>query len=237
MSDELHSTLDRLAQPGAAPNAAFDALLADYSRFHWVLAVLSLMVGVCVGGFAIWAWRRSLSRTAAGERRWTVNRVASILAALASTAVGLIMALISAANLSNALKPLDGFRGSIGLIGTPEPGSSAAQLHQAFDQWMQSGNASVPSEVARSVDARLAWQRPKAIICAILLVVVVMLAWRLWRALGARAARPGHRWVLSEVGRVGLGLGSIGVGLVLTLMVMGNTQASMAPVAMTLFYG
>lgn len=237
MSDGLRSTLERLSGPGAEPNAAFDVLLADYARFHLVLAVLALVAGAAVGTFAVFAWRRAAARDLCGRRRLDFPRVVDAVSALGASVFGLLMGLVAVANLSNARDPRTGLRGSIGAIRTAAPGTRAAEVQRAFDAWLRSGDATVPPAVQDAVDDRLAWQLPKAIICSILLALVVVGTWRVWRSLLARTRAPGHRWSAADLGRFGLGLVLVGAGFLLTLMVMGNTQASMAPLAMTLVNG
>ncbi len=237
MSEQLRATLERLARPGAGSNAAFDRLLEDYARFHLVLAVLALSLLVASAAFVVSAWRHRRSAPRPDGRRWTFERLTWSVAIVAGVAFGLIMALLVAANLSTAIDPLPGFRGSIPTIADQPPGSAGARTDGAFDQWLRSGDRAMPAGVRAAVDRRLGWQRPKAIVCAVLLVLVVLAAQRLWRSVLARSRRPGHHWTGGELARLAAALGSVVVGLLLVLMVLGNAQASLAPISMTLFFG
>jgi hypothetical protein len=107
----------------------------------------------------------------------------------------------------------------------------------AFDSWLQSGSSQVPSLVQRKIDDRLAWQRPKAIVCSVLLVLSVVLTAHVWRTLIRRSRVPDARRRPREVLLMLAGLAAVPYCLLLMLMVMGNTQASLAPMSMTLFYG
>lgn len=235
MSEHLRTTLEHLARPGAGSNAAFDRLLADYVRFHLVLAVLALalLAAAVVSSVASWRQRRS-APTGTGRRferaTWSVALVGCI-------GFAMLMALLVAANVSTALDPLPGFRGSIPAIADQPPGSPGARTDEAFDRWLQSGEHAMPAGVRAAVDQRLSWQRPKAIISAVLLALVFVGSRWLWRSVLARTQRAGHRWGAAVSARLAAALASVGVGLVLVLMVMGNAQASLAPVSMTLFYG
>jgi hypothetical protein len=95
----------------------------------------------------------------------------------------------------------------------------------------------MPAPVRRAIDDRLAWQRPKAIVSAVLLLTFLILSARTWRALLDGSPGASGRWRPGDVVRLAAGLGEVAVCLLLMLMVMGNTQASLAPVAMTLLYG
>lgn len=235
--DGLRSTLEHLVRPGADPNPAFDALLADYARYHLVLAIVGAAFLVLSVSFAWFAWRRFRHVQAVDGRRWTIAKVTYLVATLGSLAVGLVLLVIVVANASTALDPRPGFAGAVGLVGTPRPGTPRAELHQAFDEWLRSGHAALPPVVRAAVDDRLAWQRPKAVVSAVLLVVVSALGAWVWRPLVGPDRRAARRWWPGDVVRLGVGLSAVAVGLVLMLMVMGNTQAAIAPVAMTLFYG
>lgn len=237
MSESLRATLERLAQPGAEPNAAFDRLLADYARFHLVLAVLAVGILVAAAAFAVSAWRHARSAPASAGRRWTFERTTWSLAFLSAVGVVLIAGVLAAANLSTASDPSPGFRSSIPMIADRAPETDAGQEQQAFERWLQSGERAMPADVRSAVDERLSWQRPKAIVCAVLLGLVLFASARLWRSIVHRSRRPDHRWRVGELGRLAAALGALAVAFLLVLMVLGNTQASLAPVSMTLFFG
>ena len=89
--------------------------------------------------------------------------------------------------------------------------------------------AHLPPLIQSAIDARLAWQRPKAIICAVLLVALVALSIWLWRTLIRRSGR----------GRLLLIAGSLSAAacFVLMLMVIGNTEYAIHPITVTYLYG
>ena len=135
------------------------------------------------------------------------------------------------ANLSNVLNPRQGLAGA---IGTPRDLKAAAspELTESLTSWMRSGSADVPPLIQNEVAARLAWQEPKAVISALLLVVVVALSVVAWRSVIVRS-RAGNR----VLGRVLTGSVFVLASFLLILMVMGNTQASYAPITTTLLFG
>jgi hypothetical protein len=95
----------------------------------------------------------------------------------------------------------------------------------------------MPAPVRRAVDDRLAWQRPKAVVSGVLLLISLAFGARTWRALLGRNPGGSGRWRPGDVALLIAGLGDVAICLLLMLMVIANTQASLAPVAMTLFYG
>lgn len=219
MDDGLQTTLDGILRSGTESNPALNALLADYVRYHVVFIVVGglFLVGfVILTVVALRGFRASDKATA--QRRTYLGFV------IVSLLIALMLALLIAANLSSVLDPRQGFAGAIGLLSAPRP--QTVQLQQAFITWLESGSAQVPAIVQAAVDDRLAWQGPRAIICTILLVAFVVLCAVSWRAF-LRNPRAGS---------LVAGLLTAFVSLLLMLMVIGNTQGALAPLALTLFY-
>ena len=201
-------------------NPALETILADYRLYHAVLVMvtaifviaLTVLVVVCVR-----ALRRARRSPAGATRRqaWTYG-----LFIASSIVLGLFLLLVMAANVSTVINPEAGFAG-------------VDQSGKAISGWLASGSPSVPAGVQAAVDDRLAWQRPKAIVVSILLVVVVAGSIAIWRRWIARSSPSRGANVLL----LAAGLVTVGTAVLLMLMVMGNVQASMAPIAITLVYG
>jgi hypothetical protein len=201
-------------------NPALQTIVADYRLYHAVLVIaaaifviaLLVLVVACVRAL------RKARRTPDGATRretWTFG-----LFIVSSILLLLFLLLVMAANVSTVMNPEAGFAG-------------VDQSGKAISDWLASGNPSVPADVQAAVDDRLAWQRPKAIVVSLLLVVVVAASIAIWRRWIARSSnsRAGNVLLL------GSGLATAGVAVLLMLMVMGNVQASIAPVAITLTFG
>lgn len=234
---DLTTTLTALLESGVDSNPALTALLRDYTAYHVVLVVVGGLFLVALTWLSATMWRRwwRSRRTASGATGFERRTYASF--GLLSAVVALFLALVVAANVSNALDPRDGFAGALGLLGVPKAGTSVAELQDAFTTWLTAGDDEVPSRVTEAIDERLSWQRPKAIITTVLLVGGVVLSAATWRSLVRRSrARPGRR-PLREWGLSCVGVLSVVVCLLLMLMVMGNTQGSLAPLSLTLFFG
>ena len=109
--------------------------------------------------------------------------------------------------------------------------------YDAFDAWIESSSAAVPPQVQDLVQERLAWQQPKAAISLLLLVIVAVVGAGLWRSLVRRSRQGTGQWRMGTVARLLAGVAATAMCLVLMLMVMGNTQAAVAPISMTMFFG
>ncbi len=201
-------------------NPAVEAILADYQRYHLVLVIVSSLLLLGVATLIVLCWRRlrAARRSAAGASRrqnWTL--LAFIVGGIL---VALFLGLIDLANFSTVLDPAHGFAG--------------VKMHsEGYSNWVASGSASIPAEVQRLVDARLSWQRPKAIIVTVLLITAVAASAWIWRKWITRA----YASRLANAGLFASGLTFAAVSLLLMLMVMGNTQAAFAPIAMSLAFG
>lgn len=237
MNDGLHDKLKELLLSASDSNPALNSLLDDYARYH---AAFIAVGGIFLLGFlllAIVAWRRFRRTPRSANRTWSVERAIYLWFAVLSFTSAAIMALLVAANMSNVADPRHGFSGAIGMVGNPAPGTRGAELHQAFLDWLQQGTTGTPGRVSAAIDARLAWQRPKAVICSALLVVCVVVCARVWRNVIRRSRAHEARWTIRDRARLVSGVLAGPVCLLLMLMVIGNTQASFAPLSMTLFYG
>ena len=206
--------------PSSGSNAALDAILADYQRYHAVLVVVAGVFLAAVVILVVLCWRslRAAGRSTGGRtRRQTWTYTAFITGGIL---VGLFLALVLVANLSTVINPERGFAG-------------VDQSGEAFTAWVASGSSSIPRAVQEQIDARLAWQRPKAIIVTILLVITVLGSVAIWRRWLHRTypSRGANALLLAS------GLVTVAIALLLMLMVMGNVQASLAPVAITLVLG
>jgi hypothetical protein len=235
-SDNLQATLSSLTQAGAGANPAYTTLLHDYTTYHAVLVVEGGMFALLLIGLSLYCWRR-FKRTRKAERRtWTFERKTYVSFGLASAVLALFLLLIVAANFSNAVDPQAGFAQALPDLGTPRAGTQKAALHQAVTAWAQVGSIPMPSLLQNGVHDRLVWQLPKAIVCSILLVVFAVFTARAWRNL-IRDSRAGEaRWSRKEQARITLAVLAVPGTLLLMIMALANTQASLAPITLTLLF-
>jgi hypothetical protein len=234
---DLQATLTELLGSGSTTNPALDRLLDDYATYHATLVIVGGCFLVALLLFTAFCWRQYRRSRADGAGTHTFERRTYGRLGLLSVVVSALLAVVVAANLSSALDARHGFTGVVTSLGSPPASTSRAELRLEFSRWLESGDAATPSPIEERIDDRLAWQFPKAIVTGVLLVLMAAVGARSWRGLlrAARApARPRAAWDRAQ--RV-VAFGSVPVCLVLMLMVIGNTQASVAPVTMTLLFG
>lgn len=235
MDQDLQATLQELLRVDGGSNAALGALIDDYSRYHAVLAGLGSGFTIALIGIAAWRRRRLEALRPDGPSTFARRTY------LACTSIALLIAaflgLVSVANVSNVAQPRDGLKGSVALLQSAPKDQTLVAFHAATAAWLRSGGAAVPATVQARVDERLSWQRPKAVVCVVLLALFVLLAHRVWRRLIASSRVAGARWNARRLGLLTVGLFTGGMSVLLMLMVMGNVQASIAPLAATVFLG
>lgn len=235
-TDDLQSTLSRLIQSGSSSNPAYTALLHDYTVYHAVLVIEGGMVALLLTLLSVFFWRQLKRAQNAEKHIWTFECKAYLGFALLSTLVTLGMLVIVVANISNVIHPQAGFAQSIPDLGKPQVGTHKAALHQAVATWVQSGSTSMPSLLEDGVHHRLAWQRPKAIICSLLFMALAGFTMHLWRRLIFLRASEAA-WSLEEKALIIAGGLAVPITLLLMLMALANTQASFAPITLTLLFG
>ncbi len=98
---ELRAALLARGRSGAVGPAPLEVLLEDFARYHWIVAVLSLLAALAVLAGAVVSTRHTRSR------RWVWRGAAAVLAS------GFLV--LAVANTTNALDPA---RGLLGYVGT-----------------------------------------------------------------------------------------------------------------------
>jgi cytochrome bd-type quinol oxidase subunit 2 len=237
VDDTLQETLRKLMRSETESNPALNVLVADYTKYHVVLVVVGglFLLGLILLSVFFWTRFRRAPRT--DVRKWTFERKTYFYFGVLSVLVAMFLTLVVAANVSTVMNPRQGFSGSISMLRTASPGTHMDDLYRAVDTWLQSGSADTPSAVQDKIDERLAWQRPKAVICSVLLVVFVIVSALMWRALIRKSRDREAKGRFRKVSLHLLGVVMVLASLLLMLMVMGNTQGSVAPISLTLFFG
>ena len=147
--------------------------------------------------------------------------------------LAVVLGLIVIGNLGNALNPKSGFMNSLGMLGTPITGSKSAMLQDSFTEWVQSERLSAPAYINQIVEERLSWQMPKAIISFLLLALLTYISKQVWSSLVNNSDVFNKRRAYAQF--------SLGVLLslictLLLVMAIANTQGSIAPVVLSLFF-
>lgn len=233
---ELRRLLNDLLSTGGRTNRALELLIDDYATYHLVLVVAGGVGTITCIAFAVRSFQMNRRAVRASGGRWTfeakVHGGFSILAAI----VGLGLGLLVLANGTNAANPRNGFADSINSIG--EPSSPAgARLQASFTEWLEADAGAAPAEVEERVHSRLSWQRPKAVATTALTVLLAALSIRTWRALIRRSRHSPVTGSPNGVMSLATGVALVPCVLVSMVMAIANTQASIAPLTMTLLYG
>jgi uncharacterized membrane protein YidH (DUF202 family) len=197
---------------------AFDQLLTADRNFHISFLIVGCPFTLLLLLFSAYSWVRfKRARHRPFERRSYFTFGA------ASLAIGLVMAVVSWGNVTSVVNPRQTLAGTT--------------FSPVGQMWLRSGRAQVSPLLQQAIDERLAWQRPKAIICSVLLVAFVTLAVFVWRTLirQSRAGEPFRK--ISRRLMLGAGVLSAVSCLLLMLMVIGNTEGSFAPLFITALYG
>ncbi len=237
MDSTLQETLREMLRSGTESNPALNMLMDDYTTYHVVLVIIGTLFLLGLILLAVLFWTRFRGAPKADTGKWTFEKKTYFFFGVLSVLVGLFLALVVAANVSTVVNPRPGFAGSISMLGTPKAGTQTDDLYRSVNAWLQSGSPDTPSVVQSRIDDRLAWQRPKAIVTSVLLLVFLALSALIWRTLIRKSRDHAARWRLKEAALLLLGVATVLACLLLMLMVMGNTQGSIAPISLTLFFG
>lgn len=214
-------------------NPAAESLVHDFAKFHAFLAVVGgvLVLVSFLLTAVLWKRWKAASRTAAG--RWAFEKRTYFSFGIGSLVFGLLMTVVTVANTGHALDPVPGLR--LMIDGSTKSSDSATS--RAMATWLQSGSPDKPSALDSAIDDRLSWQQPKAIICAILFVIVAALAVRLWTMLVRRSRERETKRSLTDRALLAAGVATVPVSLLLLIMAVANTQGSIAPIAITVLGG
>jgi cytochrome bd-type quinol oxidase subunit 2 len=236
-SDRLQTMLNNLLQSGTRSNPALNRLLSDYIEYHVVLVIVGGLFTLILITLSVLFWHRYKRAPKTNTRKWTFEKKTYFSFGLLTTLVGLFMALIVVVNASTVLNPQQGFLGVVDMLGTSQAGTHKAELYQSFNTWLQSGSVHVPSLVQSKINDRLAWQRPKAIICSALLAIFFVVSIRIWGILIRQSKVRETKRKLKEKTLLFSGVGAVIICLLLMLMVIGNTQGAFAPMSLTMLFG
>ncbi len=204
---DLTTTLTAVLESGVDSNPALTALLRDYTAYHVVLVR---------GGRPVPCGPRLAQRhdVAPLEAQSPDRKRRNGFRAPNLSSFGLLQrggrALRWRSSLRRTSAP-PSIRGTgsparSGCSGAPKTGHVGSRLQDAFTTWLTSGADEVPPRVADAIDDRLSWQRPKAIVCSVLLAGRVVLSAATWRSLVRRSRARSGRRPLREWGLLGVGV-------------------------------
>ncbi len=197
---------------------AYDQLLTADRNFHVVFLVVGGLFTLLLLLFSVFSWVRFKR-----ARRRTFERRSYFSFGAVSLALGLIMATV--------------FWGNVTSVVNPRQTLSGTTFSRVGETWLQSGSAQISPLLQHAIDERLAWQRPKAVICSILLVAFVTLTVFLWRTLIRQSGAGEPFRKISRPLMLCAGVLSAVSCLLLMLMVIGNAEGAFVPLFLTVQYG
>ena len=213
-------------------NPAVSAMLNDFVRFHAAMAVTGAIIALVLlfcGCRALQSYRRVRQLGSVGSRLERRARLG--LAALFAT-LGLLCCLIAVANVTNAIDP---DRGLMGAIENSSTSPTSAVGRDAVN-WVGSGSTQAPPAIVDAIDARLSWQRPKAIICGAFSIGMIMISRREWRRM-VENARVSNRFGRRPIAAFARVVASVLAAVLLSVMAVANAQAWVAPLTLSIFDG
>jgi hypothetical protein len=233
---DLREIFTRIAQSGSTEFPAYTILLEDYWSFHLVFVVGAIVSLCCTVALTGLAWARLIQRKQNGRRPFpTFERRAHILFGVTGTIATLIMLVFFTANLGTVIAPQYGFLQTFPETSATIIEERPAGFNKAIKDWVKSGSPQMPAILQQAVDERLSWQQPKAAICITLFIILAVGTTLLWQHLIQRSRSDiglaGRKWQIIT----GFAVLALPIIFLLWLMAIANTQASIAPIMISLF--
>lgn len=204
--------------------------MKDYTKYHTVLAVVGSLILILCIVLAVFFWLKFKKIPRVSKFKWAFDKKIYFSFGLLLTLFSLFFALVVMANVSTALKPIPGFTSLTANTAITTNGD----IGKALNNWVQSADTAMPPILKQKAQERINWQRPKAIICGILLVVFVMISIRLWRYLIKSRTLSETKWSIKEIVLFVGGIASIAITLLLVIMAVANMQGAIAPLTISL---
>jgi hypothetical protein len=234
VNSQLQDTLQTYIQSGWQSNPATNQIINGYARYHAVFAVTGTIF-LLILLWLTWRFWISFKKIAKVSRfNWPFEKKVYFCFATGFTLVTLFLALVIAANVSTAAKPLAGFSGSIPSL---NDNGYNRQLHHSFTEWIVSGKSTPPALVQQRIHHRRVFHAVRVVASGISLVVFTLLSIRLWRGLIARRKAGETKGRLKDVVWLVGGAVTVAVALFMMIAFMANLQSAVVPIANTVQFG
>lgn len=230
MSSQLQTTLVEHLNSNWQSNPALRTLVHDYTKYHVVLVIMGGIVLLVSIILAVYFWVQFKKLPKIRRFKWSFEKKTYFAFALVLTFFSLFFALVWVANLSTTLKPLPGFTSLASSTTVP----SDSVTGKALNNWIGSGSNVFPPVLKEKVQDRINWQRPKAIICGILLAIFVVVTVRIWVYLIKKSRNNELSWTYIDRTLMFAGGGTFMCCLLLVVMVVANAQGAIGPITISL---
>lgn len=230
MSSQLQTTLVEHLDSDWQSNPALSTLVHDYTKYHAVLVILGGFGLLVSAILTIYFWRQYKRVPKISRSRWPFEKKIYFAFGTVLTIFSLFFALVWVANLSTSLKPLPGFTSLASSTTVP----SDSVTGKAMVNWIQSGSNTIPLVLKEKIQDRINWQRPKSIICGVILTAFVVATIRIWVYLIKKSRDTESKWSLKDRALMFVGGTTFTCCLLLVIMVVANTQGAIGPIAISL---
>lgn len=234
MQDQLQTTLRNYIQSDWQSNPAMHQIIDGYAKYHALLALAGGIFLLILLWLTARSWLKFKKIPSVSKFKWSFEKKVYFCFGTVFTVVALFMALIVAANISTAAKPLPGFSGGISSISDT---SYNRQLHQSFNDWIVSGKSTPPALVQQRIHQRRVFHAIRFTVAIALLIVFTTLSVRIWRSLILRRNSIETKWSTKETAMLIAGTLAVALALAMMIIVIANFQSVVVPIANTLEFG
>ena len=230
MGNQLQFTLVQQLNSDWQYNPAVRTLVHDYIKYHTVFLVAGGVMLLLSALLAAYLWVRFRRVASIRRLKWPFEKKVYFMFGSVLTTFSLFFLLIWAANLSTVLNPLPGFSSLASSTSVPSDSTTG----RAITGWVASGSAEVPLVLKEKIQERINWQRPKAVICGLLLILFTALTVGLWGSLIKKSRTDKLVWSYGDRALMIIGGVLFVLCLLLSIMTVANAQGAIGPIVMSL---
>jgi hypothetical protein len=229
MSNDLRTTMSKQLASGWQANPAMNLLVNDYAKYHTIFVIAGSFLVLAFTLLSLFFWVKFKKAPTSYKSKWGFAKKTYFCFGISSSIVSLFFALLVVANASNAFSPISGFS----YLARSSTTSSESDLGRALNEWVRSRNERIPAIIEQRVHNRIAFQRPKAIVCGFFLVFFVAFSVHLWDSLLRAIRKDELSWTLKQKTTFVSGIVMVNLCLLMVVMVVANTQGAIAPMTMS----
>ncbi|NOV04789.1 hypothetical protein [Paenibacillus planticolens] len=227
--NELQNALAEFIESGSQANPALRTVIHDYAKYHAVLVIMGGLLVIIFAWLSIRFWAKSKRVPKVSGTKWNFEKKVYFSFGIMSCFVTLLMTLIVVANATNTFNPLHGFSLFVDSFVISDGVTYKDELRYAFNEWIKSGHANIPTIIQQKIHERIEFHTTKAMVCGVLLIIFVALGISLWNALIKRTTEMDSKWRYTEKAYFVFGTATVGLSLLLMVMVVANIQGAFTP--------
>jgi len=217
-----------MVKSGLQSNPATNTIINDFAKYHFIIVILGACMVLIFALLSKIFWTKFKRIAKTHKLKWGFEKKVYFYFGTLNTLWALLMTLLVYANLTSALNPVQGFSMVVETYITLKR-TNLDKLHQTFNQWINSGNETIPSILQEQLNAGVKFHTTKAMVCGILLTIFVVLSIILWTRLIKRTKVNDSKWGFKEKAYFVFGIATVNLSLLMIVMVMANMQGALAP--------